>query len=174
MTESRYTIRPLDVSTRDTFAALVGASNGIFGGCWCIGFHPPDDSHADSTEPNRLRRLDHRTCVATAALTGALGQIAGLGGGRVEGCPEPATATKRLPLPRSSFDIRACRIHQGSQDRQASLGGLQGCRAFEQAVTARCSKGVSAVPAPVREVIERTPVEVAPECSVMRLGRVHE
>lgn len=151
MTESRYTIRPLDVSTRDTFAALVGASNGIFGGCWCIGFHPPDDSHADSTEPNRLRRLDHRTCVATAALTGALGQIAGLGGGRVEGRPEPATAVP------SGFLFH---------------GALS---TFERAGFTKERKiGVSAVPAAVREVIERTPVEVAPECSVMRLGRVHE
>jgi GNAT superfamily N-acetyltransferase len=35
-----YTVRPLDPSTWDAFAELVERNNGIFGGCWCIGFHP--------------------------------------------------------------------------------------------------------------------------------------
>jgi len=35
-----YTIRPLDVSTWDAFAELVERNNGIFGGCWCISYHP--------------------------------------------------------------------------------------------------------------------------------------
>jgi len=34
-----YTIRPLDASTWDAFAELVERNNGIFGGCWCIGYH---------------------------------------------------------------------------------------------------------------------------------------
>lgn len=35
-----YTTRPLDSSTWDAFAELVERNNGIFGGCWCVGFHP--------------------------------------------------------------------------------------------------------------------------------------
>ena len=35
----RYEVRPLDESTWPAFAALVEANNGIFGGCWCVGFH---------------------------------------------------------------------------------------------------------------------------------------
>ena len=35
-----HTIRPLDASTWDAFAELVERNNGIFGGCWCIGYHP--------------------------------------------------------------------------------------------------------------------------------------
>jgi hypothetical protein len=35
-----YTIRPLDASTWAAFAELVERNNGIFGGCWCIGYHP--------------------------------------------------------------------------------------------------------------------------------------
>jgi len=35
-----YTTRPLDASTWDAFAELVERNNGIFGGCWCIGYHP--------------------------------------------------------------------------------------------------------------------------------------
>jgi hypothetical protein len=36
----RYTIRPLDASTWAAFAELVERNNGVFGGCWCIGYHP--------------------------------------------------------------------------------------------------------------------------------------
>ena len=36
----RYTIRPLDASTWAAFAELVERNNGIFGGCWCMGYHP--------------------------------------------------------------------------------------------------------------------------------------
>lgn len=34
-----YTIGELNASTWDAFAELVERNNGIFGGCWCIGFH---------------------------------------------------------------------------------------------------------------------------------------
>jgi ribosomal protein S18 acetylase RimI-like enzyme len=34
-----YAVRRLDESTWDVFAELVERNNGIFGGCWCIGFH---------------------------------------------------------------------------------------------------------------------------------------
>jgi ribosomal protein S18 acetylase RimI-like enzyme len=46
-----YTVRELDASTWDAFAELVERNNGIFGGCWCMGFHPASD------EPG----VDHRT-----------------------------------------------------------------------------------------------------------------
>ena len=69
MTPSQYTIKPLDESTWDVFAALVEANGGIFGGCWCMGFHPADDSHADAPEPKRQRKLDRvRAGTAHAAL----------------------------------------------------------------------------------------------------------
>jgi GNAT superfamily N-acetyltransferase len=34
-----YHVRPLDESTWPAFAELVDRNNGIFGGCWCVGFH---------------------------------------------------------------------------------------------------------------------------------------
>jgi GNAT superfamily N-acetyltransferase len=147
-----YTVKPLDPTTWDAFAALVEANNGVFGGCWCMGFHPEDNTYADDPEPKRRRKFD-RVCAgtthaalvfdgddcvgwcqfgspeelpriksraaydkgvvtlpdwriaccfvgkghrrkgaATAALTGALELIGELGGGRVEGYPEPAGA----------------------------------------------------------------------------------
>src|SRR5579862_6669801 len=40
MAEPRYTVKALNESTWAAFAALVERNNGIFGGCWCMGFHP--------------------------------------------------------------------------------------------------------------------------------------
>ncbi|MFF1613838.1 GNAT family N-acetyltransferase [Amycolatopsis sp. NPDC058278] len=35
-----HTVRPLEASTWAAFAELVERNNGVFGGCWCLGFHP--------------------------------------------------------------------------------------------------------------------------------------
>ena len=35
-----YTVTSLNASTWDGFADLVERNNGVYGGCWCIGFHP--------------------------------------------------------------------------------------------------------------------------------------
>jgi GNAT superfamily N-acetyltransferase len=35
-----YTVRPLDPTSWDAFAELVERNNGVFGGCWCMGYHP--------------------------------------------------------------------------------------------------------------------------------------
>jgi GNAT superfamily N-acetyltransferase len=55
-----YTVRPLDASTWDAFAELVERNNGIFGGCWCIGYHP---------ECGR-RGIDHRAVKETRVRRG--------------------------------------------------------------------------------------------------------
>lgn len=47
-----YTIRSLDASSWAEFADLVERNNGVFGGCWCIGFH------LDASQ--RKVRFDHR------------------------------------------------------------------------------------------------------------------
>jgi GNAT superfamily N-acetyltransferase len=145
---SPYRIKALDQSTWEAFASLVEANNGIFGGCWCMAFHP-DDSRNDrgSNRERKLARVragtahaalvfDGDSCVgwcqfgvpedvpriknranyekglielpdwriaccfvgkghrrqgvAAAGLAGALELIKGLGGGIVEGYPEPA------------------------------------------------------------------------------------
>ncbi len=145
-----YATRALDESTWDAFAALVEANNGVFGGCWCMGFHD-DDSRNDAGlnrerklarvragtahaalvfdggdcvgwcqfgSPSELPRIKNRkgyengltdlpdwriACnfvgkghrrkgVASAGLAGALDLIADLGGGVVEGYPEPSGA----------------------------------------------------------------------------------
>ena len=55
--ERAFTVRALDESTWDAFAALVEANNGVFGGCWCMGFHPDG---VNNTPPalNRERKLE--------------------------------------------------------------------------------------------------------------------
>ena len=145
-----YAIKALDESTWDAFAALVEANNGVFGGCWCIGFHAEGGDRQATAAANRERKLERmragtthaalvfdgdaclgwcqfgapdelpriksraayekgltalpdwriacnfvgkghrRKGVAKAGLAGALGLIAGLGGGTVEGYPEGA------------------------------------------------------------------------------------
>lgn len=35
-----YQVVALNASTWDKFAELVERNNGIYGGCWCIGYHP--------------------------------------------------------------------------------------------------------------------------------------
>jgi len=91
-----YAIKALDESTWDAFAALVEANNGVFGGCWCLGFHEEGASRERRRE-QKLARV--RAGTAHAALVfdgddcaGALALIAGLGGGTVEGYPEDAAS----------------------------------------------------------------------------------
>ena len=36
---SRFLVKPLDGSTWQDFARLVEKHNGVWGGCWCMGFH---------------------------------------------------------------------------------------------------------------------------------------
>lgn len=56
MEASGFTIRALDESTWPVFVALVEANNGIFGGCWCMGFHPEGVGKGTTAEQNRDRK----------------------------------------------------------------------------------------------------------------------
>jgi GNAT superfamily N-acetyltransferase len=59
MTEtSAYTIKALDETTWDAFSALVEHNNGVFGGCWCMGFHPEGVGKETTAELNRERKLE--------------------------------------------------------------------------------------------------------------------
>jgi GNAT superfamily N-acetyltransferase len=53
-----YTIKALDESTWDAFAALVERNNGVFGGCWCMGFHPEGVGKETTAALNRKRKLE--------------------------------------------------------------------------------------------------------------------
>jgi len=56
MGEPRYTVKALDASTWDAFAALVACNNGVFGGCWCMGFHPEGVGKGTTAAQNRERK----------------------------------------------------------------------------------------------------------------------
>ncbi len=69
MAGSSYTIKALDESTWAAFAALVERNNGVFGGCWCIGFHPEGGDKGTTPAVNRQRKHDRvRAGTAHAAL----------------------------------------------------------------------------------------------------------
>jgi len=53
MVASDYSIEPLTAATWTAFAGLVERHNGIFGGCWCIWFHPECAERGQSYEGNR-------------------------------------------------------------------------------------------------------------------------
>ena len=151
---SRFTTRALARDTWPDFAALVEANDGVWGGCWCMGFHPKGEGWGKSADLNRaekelrvvqdaahaalvydgddcvgwcqfgapdeLPRIKNRkayeagledlpdwriTCffvgkghrgqgVADAALSGALREIARLGGGVVESYPDDVAGSK--------------------------------------------------------------------------------
>ena len=52
-----FDVRPLDPTTWPAFAALVERNNGVFGGCWCMGFHPEGVGRDTTAELNRERKL---------------------------------------------------------------------------------------------------------------------
>jgi GNAT superfamily N-acetyltransferase len=69
MGEPAYTVKALDEQTWAAFAALVECNNGIFGGCWCMGFHPEGVGRETTPALNRDRKLDRvRAGTAHAAL----------------------------------------------------------------------------------------------------------
>ncbi|MEU0950341.1 GNAT family N-acetyltransferase [Streptomyces canus] len=53
-----YRVHPLDACTWDAFAELVERNNGIYGGCWCISYHPecgrPGINHREAKQ-DRVR-----------------------------------------------------------------------------------------------------------------------
>jgi GNAT superfamily N-acetyltransferase len=52
-----YSTRPLTPDTWDDFTRLVEANNGVWGGCWCMGFHP--EGLGGTAEDHRLAKRAH-------------------------------------------------------------------------------------------------------------------
>ena len=57
MPEATYETRLLTPETWDDFAALVEANNGVWGGCWCMGFHP--EGLGGTAEEHRAAKQRH-------------------------------------------------------------------------------------------------------------------
>jgi predicted GNAT family acetyltransferase len=58
-TATPYTTRKLTPDTWDDFAALVEANNGVWGGCWCMGFHAEGVGEGRTAEGNRAAKRTH-------------------------------------------------------------------------------------------------------------------
>jgi hypothetical protein len=58
MANTTYTIKALDATTWEAFAALVDRNNGVFGGCWYVGFRSsgPDDEQRPAIRGGARRR----------------------------------------------------------------------------------------------------------------------
>ena len=54
-----YSTRPLSPETWDDFARLVEANNGVWGGCWCMGFHSEGLSKESTAAGNRKAKEAH-------------------------------------------------------------------------------------------------------------------
>ena len=64
-----FTTGALTEATWPQFAALVERNNGVFGGCWCMGFHAEGVGRGRTPELNRERKLARvRAGTAHAAL----------------------------------------------------------------------------------------------------------
>jgi hypothetical protein len=69
MGELAYAVKALDESTWPAFTALVERNGGVFGGCWCMGFHPEGVGKGTTADLNRERKLARvRAGTAHAAL----------------------------------------------------------------------------------------------------------
>jgi GNAT superfamily N-acetyltransferase len=51
-----YTVKPLAPDTWDAFARLVERHNGVWGGCWCLWFHPRDRAKEPGAESGRAAK----------------------------------------------------------------------------------------------------------------------
>ena len=68
VTSAAYVVKPLDATTWNDFAALVERNNGVFGGCWCIGFHPEGVKRWEPELNRQAKEARVRAGTAHAAL----------------------------------------------------------------------------------------------------------
>ena len=68
----QLTTRMLTPQTWDDFAELVEANNGVWGGCWCMGFHPKDEvGHGEGNREAKLRLVTRGTVHQVLVYEGA-------------------------------------------------------------------------------------------------------
>ncbi|WP_462418949.1 N-acetyltransferase family protein [Kytococcus sp. Marseille-QA3725] len=53
--DGNWSVVPLGPDTWELFAELVERNNGVYGGCWCIGYHPECGQPVDHRETKRSR-----------------------------------------------------------------------------------------------------------------------
>jgi GNAT superfamily N-acetyltransferase len=139
MAAPAYRVRPLDESTWPAFAALVERNNGVFGGCWCIGFHPEGASKDRTRELNRDRKLARvRRGTAHAALVfpGGTGDDSGSDGDCLGWCQFGSPAELPRIKSRAAYEkgqttqpdwrIACCFVGQGHRRQGVAAAALAG------------------------------------------------
>jgi GNAT superfamily N-acetyltransferase len=123
-----YTIRELEASTWDLFAELVERNNGIYGGCWCIGYHP--ECGREDIDHRTVKEERVRTNRAHAALV--IDSQGAAQGWAQYGSPEELSNIKhkreynKEPPPQPDWRITCIfvdRKHRGSGIARAALEG---------------------------------------------------
>ena len=56
VSKDAYRARPLDETTWPDFVSLIERHNGVWGGCWCMGFHSEGVGRHKSPERNRAEK----------------------------------------------------------------------------------------------------------------------
>lgn len=72
---SNLEIKPLDAATWSDFAALIERHGGVWGGCWCLGFHPEGKERGPQRREQKECRV--RAGSAHAALVYDTGRCVG-------------------------------------------------------------------------------------------------
>lgn len=148
-----YSTRLLDADTWDDFAALVEANNGVWGGCWCMGFHT--EGFAGSPEANRENKRAH-------AVAGTVHQVLVYAGDEVVGWCQfgPPAEVPRIKNPKPYVagldrlpDWRIACIFTGSKHRGCGVARA----AVEGALAAIAAAGGGLVEAYPEQEEERPP-----------------
>jgi len=123
----RFSVRPLSPATWDEFSELVERNNGIYGGCWCVGFHT--EFERGRSDPRPLKQRLVREGRAHAALV--LDEHGLAQGWCQYGSPDELTlkhlrAYREDPPPRADWRITCIfvdRRHRGQGIARIALGG---------------------------------------------------
>jgi GNAT superfamily N-acetyltransferase len=145
-----FTTKPLNASTWDDFATLVERHNGVWGGCWCMEFHPEGKERGAARREKKACRVREGT--AHAALVYEAGSCVGW---CQFGRPEEVPRIKHLrvynqePGPRPDWRITCFFVDKayrgmgvssvalaGALDEIARLGGGQ-VESYPEDVTGR-------------------------------------
>jgi GNAT superfamily N-acetyltransferase len=128
MAEPRYTVKALDESTWAAFAALVERNNGIFGGCWCMGFHP-DQPFTDVAQKRAAKERRVREGQAHAALVfegeDCVGWCQFGAPGEVPRIKSRAAYEKGLTTP-PDWRIACCYVGKGHRRQGVATAALAG------------------------------------------------
>jgi hypothetical protein len=128
-----YTIRPLDTSTWAAFAELAARNNGVYGGCWCMAYHP-EVSRTDGPVGLSIRQSAAHQCRSSASAgCRRLRSSTYPGDGRARAAP-PSVHNDHFRVPSAGPAGSAPAAHSGGYARVLPeligppLGGIKDAR----------------------------------------------